>query len=188
MPTRPAAGLVMVHVNSNEPKASLARVSSAAVVYDSYGGSGSAMGFDIVCAAPCDLGVEPNQEYVFRNVSGFGGNSGSFVIPATSSELTLNVESHSQGMYVLGFVGIMLGGSGVVLGGTLAGVGAGVDRPGFVTAGLITLAFSVPLSIWGIYEMIHNATTVTSSDGRELTLGTQKKGFGLTPTGFAWAF
>src|SRR4051794_33159053 len=62
------SGMVHIHVETNEPRAVLARVGNTTLAYASNGNTAAAIGFDRVCAAPCDLDVAANQEYAFLNV------------------------------------------------------------------------------------------------------------------------
>ncbi len=164
------AALVRVTMESNEPKAVLAKIVGMGVAYASGPGgyaSASSTDYEMVCTVPCNKEVDRNYQYVIQNVSGFGGVSNSFVLPARN-EVTLKVESKSQGLYVGGLLGGSFGASGLIVGLTFMGVGAGVDNGGFVKAGVITTLISLPLTIWGFYSMSTNATSVVTEQSETL--------------------
>ena len=182
-------GLVMVHIDSNDPHVTLARVAANAIAYGSRNSVATATGYDVMCTAPCDIGVAPNQSYVFQHVSGFGARTDEFVIPARASEITYTVTTRSQNAYGIGAGSMILGFTGDLLGGVFAGVGAGVGNSGFETGGLVTLAVTVPLTIFGLYEMAHNGTTVRSSLDNEARVHAKaKSGFVATASGVGWTW
>lgn len=184
----PASG-VRVKVESNNPDATLARVTGTAVAYGSNGASASAMSTEVVCTIPCNRVLDRNSKYVFQGVSGFGAMSGQFALPARDA-VTLKVDSRSQGGYVLGFMGTVLAGTALIVGGTFWGVGAAVDRPGFETAGMVTTLISLPLLVGSIYLMIHNQTSISTEKGEDLASVPihPRKGFGVAPQGLGWTF
>ncbi len=181
---------VMVHVETNEPTAVLARVANSATAIAS-GPAGTAaassMGFEHICAGSCDVPVTPNQLYVFLGVSGFQGRSGSFLIPP-QDKVTLRVDSGSQGMWLTGWVTFILGGTGVVSGGAMWATGAavGASQDGLATAGEITTLISLPVLAFGIWAMVSNHTSVTTEGGGELAH--TKRGLGVTARGLAYRF
>ena len=168
----PAAGANMVNltIESNEPSAVLAKIVGRGVAYASGPGgyaSAASTDYEMVCTVPCGKAVDRNFQYVFQNVSGMGGLSGTFVLPSQDA-LTVKVESRSQSGYIWGFLATTLGATGATTGVTFLGVGAAAGEDSFYTGGLVTTAISVPILVAGIWLMVTNGTTVTTSDGEIL--------------------
>jgi len=170
MTPRAAHADVQVHVESNTPDATLERVAAESTASATGpGGTVTASGaaYELVCTLPCDKSLDRNAKYVFRGVSGFGGTSGSFVLPARDS-VQLTVMSGSQQRFGLGVVGLAVGSGGVVVAGAFAIVGATSDSSGFLTPGLVGLTISVPILVAGIVLMVKNGTTVTTERNETL--------------------
>jgi len=183
----PPAGGVHVTIESNEPNATLARITGTAVAYGSGGTTATAIGYEVVCTVPCNKVVDRNSKYVIQGVSGFGGNSGQFVLPARDS-VALKVESRSQGGFVLGFIGTTLSATALILGGTFWGVGAAVDRDSFENTGMIITLISLPVLVGSIYLMAHNTTNVSTDQGESLAKKRAPTGVAFSPARGGWVF
>ena len=183
----PPANGVLVTIESNEPNATLARIAGTAVAYGAGGTTATAIGYEVVCTLPCNKVVDRNSKYVIQGVSGFGGNSSQFVLPARDS-VVLKVESRSHGGFVLGFLGTTLSATALILGATFWGVGAAVDKDSFETTGMIITLVSVPLLIGSIYLMAHNSTSVTTEKGESLAKKRSPTGVAFSPARGGWVF
>lgn len=185
---------VVVHIESNKLDATLERVAGEGIVQATGpGGTATAHAADyqMVYTVPCDKPLDRNTKYVFRNVSGFQGMSGTFVLPPRD-RVRLDVKSGPQGLWGLGVLGTMVGATGALVGGTFAVLGlvAHGDGSGKTEGGLVTLGISVPILIAGIYLMATNATSVTTEQGESLakTKPSQKLPIGLTANGLGGTF
>ncbi len=164
------AGTVMVHVVSNEPAAVLSRVTAEATATASGPGgmaSASASEYQVVCGVPCDTAVPINKVYVFQKVSGSGQVSGTFTMPARD-RLTLNVDSGSQGMYFLGFMGELLGIMAGVGGLLVVPAGVALHNDGLTIAGGITAGAGAIVTVLSILTLNANGTHVTTDTGERL--------------------
>jgi hypothetical protein len=183
---------VKVHVESNAPDAVLARVAdsaSATVVGPGGVATGFAEGYEHICSGSCDVAVPTNQRYMFLNVSGFQGHSDTFQLPARDSA-TLRVDSGSQALWVTGWTGMILGATGVVIGGLLWGAGSAGGQESAAGAGEAIALISLPVIALSIWAMHANRTRVTTDGGSELVRARSrnKAGFGLTARGVGWRF
>jgi hypothetical protein len=178
---------VHVTLESNESAATLWRVTGRMLVCGAGGRCAAAATSEFVCVAPCKRLLDRNAKYVIQGVSGPARSTGEFVLPARAS-VTVRVESHSQTGFVLGTVFAGLSGSGLVVGGSLWGVGAGVGADGLARAGLVVTLVSVPALLGSIYLIAHNMTDVTTDHGETLAKTKRRESVAFDPAVFGWVF
>lgn len=169
-----------VEIDSPNPNVTLNQITGESFASASGpGGYASASGqsWATVCIAPCGKTL-PRGAYYFVDGPGMP-RSGKFLLPP--GEARLHVKPGSSGPWAVGLVLLSLGGSAVIVGGSLALVGSistyskGMATPGFVLLGVGGVA-----TIVGAILMAKNTTDVLDDHG--VVLG-RKSGTRLTPGG-----
>jgi len=182
----PAPAGILVTLESNDESVTLDKVTSSAAFVGSNGRvavTGSAQEWETQCRVPCGKRLDPNATY---QVTGDGLWSHEFGL-GTKDPVTVTVKMAPRGPFLAGLTLLCVGMAGTVAGGAvLAGGLAGPDTTSTI-GGAVSAAAGVVILIPAIILLTRPGTTVTTDDGRKLSLSVRPRPLvEVTPQGFVF--